>query len=387
MGRINEDKDLADPMMEDSHTPRMTQDEIDASPDSPVVSNVSHVFWRTETSLSDDEDDKISREEDRSAVIIAPDSGNAKALRQRNDKLSEDVPAKSYALVSSNDKKEADVYVDVDLEKYMASREMSPLQERANAVTMIPPVVMCVVFILSGAWINKHLLEEAKQDLDMANMSPEEALTAFEANSTCMDWSNLPLLGWAFQHLHAVPPLPLIATIMGIILHAPWSFTYHWKYAHTLSPTKRTDHWSRRMDQAVLHVSSAMTSYGNCGYFGNYMALTVLFAADSFYRQFEPKVQPKRNQNRLGAAILAWTLPVLRRGDLDMFFQLLLCLSIGIFLFVRYPIGGWSHAAFHLMLIPLTHLLLGIGSTLPASQDHMKVAAQCYAMAELRNQF
>lgn len=137
------------------------------------------------------------------------------------------------------------------------------------------------------------------------------------------------------------------------------------------------------MDQSMLHVASAMNSFGTCG-FWDFFFVNAIFAADSIYRQFESQVQPNRNQNRLGVAIVAWTIPILKRGDLDMLCQVLGLLAIGIFLFVRYPIGGWSHAAFHVVLTPLMPLLMEIGTSIPASQEHMKAAAQCFALAEHR---
>ena len=140
------------------------------------------------------------------------------------------------------------------------------------------------------------------------------------------------------------------------------------------------------MDQAMLHVSSAMNAFGTCG-FWDYFFVNALFAADSFYRQFEAKVIPKRNQSRLGVALVAWTLPVLKRGDYEMFCQLLGVLAVGIFFFVKYPIGGWSHSAFHVITTALVPLLMQVSSTLPASQEHLKAAAQCFALAEHQSTF
>jgi hypothetical protein len=360
--------------------PLMVRDETAASP--PDTPNPSRVFWRAETSLSDTETEES--DSDPSSLVVPPVSAIAQSLRRRNKQLLE-LPVeyqKSYTV--EENKKIVDVYVDVDAEKYMASRQMTPLQERVNALTMIPPAMLWIWFVLSDRWIPQPLLEEARQELEVDRLSFDEATAAWDAHEMCMDWSNsASLWRWLFQNMHALPSLPILITAFGVVFHMPFSFVYHWKYANVLSPAMRTDHWSRRMDQAVLHISSAMTAFGTSGDWV-YFLITGLFAADSFYRQLQPKVQPKRNQTRLGLAILAWTLPVLKRGDLDMFLQIWGLLGTGLFLFVKYPIGGWSHAAFHVVLTPVMPLVMVVGTSLPASQEYLKAAAHCYALAEHR---
>ena len=365
-----------------------------------VTEPFRNVFWRSETSFSDDEDSDVStspstsaNSEGSPALVIKPGSSAGTSFRREQLFLGDDevVPLDhqvSYTVVHDNNDKRSDVYVEVDLEKYMSTREMTPLQERWNAITMIPPPVFCICFLLSGNWISKQLLSDAiKSLLEQKEISFEEVTATFDDDPTCFDWSNMPVFGsLLFRYIYAMPPLPLIAITLGVVAHAPFSFLYHWKYSHALSPSKRSQHWSRRMDQSMIHVSSALTSFGTSGSW-DFFLVNVLFNPDSIIRQFQPTVIPRRNQGRLGVAIIAWALPILKRGDWDMFFAVLLTLAIGFFLFIKYPIGGWSHAAFHLTLLPLMPLVLTVAMELPAAQGPLRDAAHCFALAELRNTY
>ncbi|CAB9503060.1 expressed unknown protein [Seminavis robusta] len=344
------------------------------------------VLWRAETSMSDGDEDATESSEDASVLVVQANSPQGEALRLGNDELSKEplVPVKDHVTYSVAKKGKDDITVRVDVEKYMSSREMTPLQERWNALTMIPQPLLCVCYLLSGNWVSGAILAEATKAYQ--NLSQEALTEAFENDPACFDWSHLPVVGWLFRHMYAMPPLPLLFITAGCVSQLPFSFLYHWKYAHALTPSQRTDHWSRRMDQSMIHVSSALSCYGTSGYW-DYFLVNCIYNADSIYRQFQPKVIPRRNQGRLGVAIAAWAIPVLRRGEWDMFMQLVVTLGIGFFLFLRYPIGGWSHAAFHLTLIPLMALLMKIGTDLPASQGTIQGAAQCFAMADLRHAY
>jgi hypothetical protein len=253
---------------------------------------------------------------------------------------------------------------DSDVHIYMTRREMTPLQERLNAITVIPGAFYCFLYLLSGAWLDPAAVDEARN-------SPEFPMIR---EDRCVNSS------W-FPHLHALPPLPVIAAALGIICHAPFSFVYHWSYAHRLpAGFARTNHWSRRWDQAMIHFCSAVMSYATSGQLDFFLA-NLLFNADCFYRQFQPEVRPRRNQVRIAISCVAYTIPILRRGDFELFGQLWGILSLGFFLFGAYPIGGWSHAAFHLVLFFLPPLLISAALELPASQGQLKIAAQCAALA------
>lgn len=251
----------------------------------------------------------------------------------------------------------------MEVDKYMARREMTPLQERMNAITVIPGAFYCFLFLLSGAWLNKSLIDEAVETNDL----PLD-------DSQCLSNVWLP-------HLHAIPPLPVIAGAFGIICHAPFSFIYHWSYAHRLpAGFARTNHWSRRMDQAMIHFCSASMAYATSGRLDFFFA-NLLFNADCFYRQFQKQVHPRRNQIRIAISVVAYTIPIFRRGDFELFAQLWVILSISFILFGLYPIGGWSHSVFHLVASFLPPLLMDAALDLPASQEQLKFAAQCAALA------
>jgi hypothetical protein len=255
---------------------------------------------------------------------------------------------------------------DSEVHRYMARREMTPFQERLNAITVIPGAFYCLLYLLSGAWLDPAAVEDASKSMDFA----------LPIDNRCVNNSWLP-------HLHALPPLPVIAAAVGIICHAPFSFIYHWSYAHRLpAGFARTNHWSRRWDQAMIHFCSAFMAYATSGQLDFFFA-NVLFNADCFYRQFRPKVRPRRNQIRIAVAAVAYTIPILRRGDLELFAKLWGILSLGFVLFGLYPIGGWSHAAFHLVLCFVPPLLIDAALDLPASQGQLSIAAQCAAMAKV----
>jgi hypothetical protein len=258
-------------------------------------------------------------------------------------------------------------FTEKDVDKYMASRVMTPLQERMNAITVMPGAFYCFLFLLSGAWLDKSLVAEARDEMLNGNDMLPDA-------SGCISSTWIP-------HLHALPPLPVIAGALGIMIHAPFSFIYHWNYAHRLPPgLARTTHWSRRLDQAMLHVCSACMAYATSGRW-DFFAANLLFNMDCIYRHFVTRVRPRRNQIRLAISVIAYTIPILRRGDMRLFGELWLGLGISSYFFLMYPIGGWSHSAFHLLIAVVPPLLLTSAIELPASQGQLKVAAQCAAIA------
>lgn len=245
---------------------------------------------------------------------------------------------------------------DLDFEQYSSKRKMTATQEKWNALTMIPSPLYCLYYLLAGSWVDTSLSTAASvTDLDVI------------ADATvCLPpsvWHNLP----------ALPPLPVVAVAAAIVVHAPFSFLYHWTYA--VRPDN-LQHWSRRLDQSFIHIASALVSYGTSGSW-DYFVANALFNADCVYRQFRPTVRPRQNQIRITASILAYTLPILRRGDIHSFVQAWIVLALGGFLFSKYPIGGWSHSAFHMVMCVLPPLIMRVAATVPAAQAQMHLAAQC----------
>jgi Gpi18-like mannosyltransferase len=92
-----------------------------------------------------------------------------------------------------------------------------------------------------------------------------------------------------------------------------------------------------------------------------------------------PVVKPRRNQMRITISILAYLIPILRRGLVLCFLELLCLFFVAFWLFTRYPIGGWSHAAFHLVMTLTPPLLMEAARTLEASQPALHQAAACMA--------
>eukprot|EP00546_Thalassionema_frauenfeldii_P003891 CAMPEP_0178920910 /NCGR_PEP_ID=MMETSP0786-20121207/15265_1 /TAXON_ID=186022 /ORGANISM="Thalassionema frauenfeldii, Strain CCMP 1798" /LENGTH=323 /DNA_ID=CAMNT_0020595025 /DNA_START=169 /DNA_END=1140 /DNA_ORIENTATION=- len=249
-----------------------------------------------------------------------------------------------------------------DVNKYMEDREMSPIQERWNAITILPNPFFCMYFILAGLWISQDLKNQF-HDVEIIH------------DSRCIQWE------W-FPNLVAIPPAPILAVMIGITLHAPFSFLYHWKCASILPPgIRRTTHWSRRMDHSMIHVASTFLSFATSGSW-DYFIVNALFSADCIYRQFKKKVRPHVNQIRIGLSLVAYSLPILKRGEFSVFFKCWTILFTAGYFFVRYPVGGWSHSVFHIILAFMPPYLMQVASTLPTSREYMEVAAQCAVLAE-----
>jgi hypothetical protein len=148
-----------------------------------------------------------------------------------------------------------------DVHSYMASREMTPQQELWNALTMLPSPLFCIYYILAGNWIS-YSREGDFGEEDECTHSPIYYC-----------------------------PLPVIFVVLAICLHAPFSFLYHYKYASALPVgLGRTDHWSRRLDQAMIHAASALISYSTSGNWYYFIA-NFLYNADCMRRLCEKKVR------------------------------------------------------------------------------------------------
>jgi hypothetical protein len=80
---------------------------------------------------------------------------------------------------------------------------------------------------------------------------------------------------------------------------------------------------------------------------------------------------------RIFFSILAYTMPILKRGDVLMFGKCWVIVLISGWLFAQYPLKGWSHAMFHLVIALLPPLLLQVAIELPASKEQITMAVQC----------
>ncbi|KAL3826492.1 hypothetical protein ACHAXA_004329 [Cyclostephanos tholiformis] len=264
-----------------------------------------------------------------------------------------------------------------DADAFFDKRVMTPNQERFNAITMIPGMIYSVYFILAGCWIkagddqhDDHPFHQSENS-DWSEMAREAfgSENGWRGSFGCIRSSSFP-------HLTALPPLPVVAAAVGILVHSPFSIMYHWS-ATSIEPSYRIKHWSRRLDHAFIHFASACAAYATSGRV-DFFLLNAAFNLDCAYRQFEEKVCPKRNLNRVASSVFLYLLPVLMHKQYLLFFQFFLCLPL---LFVQYPLGGWSHGVFHLVLSCLPHLIMKVATQLESSQLQINLAVKCAAVA------
>lgn len=247
---------------------------------------------------------------------------------------------------------------ETDFELYRNKRKMTPTQEKWNAITMIPSPLFCMYYVLSGSWVQSSIA-------GASDVPPPVYDAGFEAAMTC-----LPQSRW--HSMPAMPPLTVLAVAVAIALHAPFSFMYHWKFASKYDIL----HWSRRLDQSFIHVASALVSFATSGSW-DYFCANVLFNAECIYRLHLPRVRPRMNQVRIAMSILAYVLPIFWRGDYSLVSQVLVVLGVGGWLFSAYPVGGWSHSAFHIVMCLLPPLIMEAATELPVSEAQMRAASSC----------
>ena len=152
-----------------------------------------------------------------------------------------------------------------------SSRQMTYPQEIMNAFTMVPGPLYCIYLVLSGKWLTKHFIEIAGVK---CQMDPNFQL---RNNNSSM-------------RILSMIPRPMLAIMLGVCIHFPFSFYYHWLCAkHIPKGNRRITHISRRLDQAFIHVAATFYSYGTSGSW-KYFLFCALFNTDSACRQFESKV-------------------------------------------------------------------------------------------------
>ncbi|GKY94854.1 hypothetical protein MPSEU_000450300 [Mayamaea pseudoterrestris] len=256
--------------------------------------------------------------------------------------------------------KQLSLVKEVDVAKYMTNRQMTAKQERWNAYTMIPSPLFCLYYIFTAQWV------PPLESLETYDMQQEPSVAA------CLTPS-------AFHYMPSLPPIPVVMIGAAICLHAPFSFIYHFFYAHTLvHPVERTNHLSRRLDQAMIHVSSALMSFSTSGSW-QFFFINCLYNCECVYRHlFVRRVKPRANQLRILISMLAYTMPIWKRGEQPVvFLQVWACFALGGWFFIAYPIGGWSHSVFHLIVALAIPLLMTFSVTQPASQAALQQAVWC----------
>jgi len=269
--------------------------------------------------------------------------------------------------------------IEFDAEEYLDKRHMTPTQERFNAITMIPGMIYCVYYLMTERWLTSSNEKESFRVEE--SESSEWAGMAREAFGSEVRWTeNVGCLdSHSFPYLTVLPPLTVVAAAVAILVHSPCSMLYHWKYATSLHTSKRIPHWSRRLDNVSIHFASVLASYSTSGRM-DYFLLNVVFNLDCAYRQFEEEVRPRRNLVRLASSILLYLLPVMVYGHYDLVFQFFAMFGTCAWLFVGYPLGGWSHGIFHLVDAFLPYLVITSAMRLESSQLQISLAATCAGM-------
>jgi hypothetical protein len=263
------------------------------------------------------------------AALVSPSSSSSSLRRLRHCSSSDSSQGSTDSKHDSSSSKPdpkttSPTPLCADLERYSRLREMTPLQERWNALTMLPAPLYCWWFLLQY---------NQQQQI----------------------------------------PAPVWAVTWAIFLHAPASMLYHGYYAPNIAAPLRLLHWSRRLDHAMIHVASTLLSYAT-SHSVPYLLLNVVYNARGVVAQCDGHaVSPQRNKRRIFISVVLYTLPLLWYGHDDdhdqqqatvhaagisLFLQCWLVLGLGGWLFATYPIGGWSHCAFHLVLALLPPLVL-----------------------------
>lgn len=282
---------------------------------------------------------------------------------------------------------------EVELEKRARERQMTCAQEVFNALTMLAPVLYALYFMLMGKWITEKDLEHAKQGLvriynDINTHADNKAFFSdghepqyfpqfFDEQKHCFTSSPFP-------HVYALPPLPTLFMFLGFFFHAPCSIYYHLLCAFKLpSGPKRMTHWSRRLDQAMIH---GMSVFHCLGYSGNvdYTLIVLAFSLDSAYRLFQNGVhRPRRILARMVLAFILPILPLLSHGRVLEFCQLIAIFAAGGWLFSAYPLGGWSHGAFHVVLALSNPITMRATTKLMMSQEAIEIGAKCAILQDV----
>jgi len=267
------------------------------------------------------------------------------------------------------------------------SRDMNRSQELWNAVTMFVPPFFGLYYLFSGSWLMEDDLARAQESLSLHNATTSTSTSFYDASHSVFNGYEEVIEGTCisssyFPYLHAMPPLATIAVALGYILHSPCSILYHYMCAFKLEPGhRRMDHWSRRLDQAMIHVMGFFVNFGTSGNI-KYTFFTFVFGIDCIYRLFQPGFKPKSNQIRMASSFLLSIVPTIMYGYYDEFMKFLIIYGLSGWIFAAYPLGGYSHGIFHLIAFLACPLQLGMSTKLVLSQHAIRTAAKCAVLAK-----
>ena len=262
------------------------------------------------------------------------------------------------------------------LEKRARSRQMSGAQEVWNAITMLVTPAIGLYFIFSGMWVTQDRILQAKEHLLGGTDEFSILEPLFEGVGRCINSTYFP-------NLYAMPPLATISIVVGYLMHSPCSVYYHLLCAFKLPPGKeRLNHWSRKLDQAMIYAMSYFTCYGTSGSL-KFAVVSMIFSIDSIYRLFQPVYRPKSILVRMIVAFLLPVLPAIVYGYHEQTRQYFIIFAISGWMFTSYPLGGFSHGVFHLIAALSNPIQLGLSTMLSTSEEAIQIAANCAAMKEL----
>ena len=143
------------------------------------------------------------------------------------------------------------------------------------------------------------------------------------------------------------------------------------------------DHWSRRLDQAMIHFIGICWSYGTYGYnHWKCFVFALILNVDSMLRLFQKTVRSRRILCRMAFAFTIPILPFLQDTERVLVFgQLVLIYSISVWLFSKYPFGGWSHGFFHLLITCSNPIMMNTVTAMMERDGFIDVAARCAVIA------
>jgi len=272
--------------------------------------------------------------------------------------------------IKSPTKPDNDYLADPKLVERARARHMTTNQEFWNGITMILPLLICLYYILSGKWLPDADIRAMEEAMDSISVDYKNNESDLADEIGC-------IRSHMFPRLHALPPIATMSIVIGFFVHSPFALVYHFICAFKLPPGLiRFDHWSRRLDQAMIHVLGMFWSYGLSGNLKYSLAL-IAFNADSIYRLWEKNIQPKSAFYRQAILISSWLLPLLMRREWLDFFLIAIIYAVGGWIFAVYPFGGWSHTILHLVLILSNPIFLASSAKLLTSQDSVELAATC----------
>lgn len=288
--------------------------------------------------------------------------------RRKNNKLSREERRALREYEQQQKIKEAEE----QLAERALKRSMTSNQELWNAITMFPTPLYCIFFCLGGHWLTQS-------DIDRVSNASDDWESTFNSSS-CNQSSILP-------NFYALPPPPIIAMTVACVLHSPCSIFYHLLCAYKLPPgAKRMDHWARRLDQAMIHFMSFMFAYATSGN-TDYFLIAMAFNIDCMYRLTQKGMRPKRTLIRMVCAFFIPVLPFFVRGNWVDAFLLLSIYGVSGWFFSAYPVGGWSHGIFHLMIFTSNPILMYASLKLDVDEvrDYVDTAAKCFLLANENN--